>query len=191
MFLLHRVNGWLGVRAQEIRLVHEDIELFPGLILKMMMLMVVMEMVIIMIAHVYCIFTIYQVQFYGLIHQMPRISMGTVIILILQTRKLKAQRFRALLCHITQLQGYLSFSLGLCTWGPLEVYRVQPVLCLITQLCLIPCATIWTVAHQAPLPMGVLQARILKWVAMPSSRGSPQPRDQIQVSCIAGRFFTA
>ena len=74
MFLLHRVNGWLGVRAQEIRLVHEDIEPFPGLILMMMMLTVVMEMVIIMIANIHCIFTMYQVQFYGLIHQMPRIN---------------------------------------------------------------------------------------------------------------------
>ena len=31
--------------------------------------------------------------------------------------------------------------------------------------------TLWTVAHQAPLPTGVLQARILEWVAIPSSRG--------------------
>ena len=51
-------------------------------------------------------------------------------------------------------------------------------------------ATPWTVAHQAPLSMGILQARILEWVAMPSSRGSSQPRDWIQVSCIAGWFFT-
>ena len=29
-----------------------------------------------------------------------------------------------------------------------------------------------TVAHQGPLSMGILQARILEWVAMPSSRGS-------------------
>ena len=36
----------------------------------------------------------------------------------------------------------------------------------------------------------ILQARILEWVTMPSSRGSSQPRDQTQVSCIAGRFFT-
>ena len=34
-------------------------------------------------------------------------------------------------------------------------------------------ATPWTVAHQAPLSMGILQARILEWVAMLSSRGSP------------------
>ena len=37
--------------------------------------------------------------------------------------------------------------------------------------------TPWTVAHQAPLSMGILQARILEWVAMPSSRGFSQARD--------------
>ena len=39
-------------------------------------------------------------------------------------------------------------------------------------------ATPWTAACQAPLSMGVLQARVLEWVAMPSSRGSSQPRDR-------------
>ena len=48
----------------------------------------------------------------------------------------------------------------------------------------------WTVAHQAPLSMGILQARILEWVAMPSSGGSSLPRDQPRVSRMAGRFFT-
>ena len=38
--------------------------------------------------------------------------------------------------------------------------------------------------------MGILQARILEWVAMPSSRGSSQLRDWTQVSCVAGEFFT-
>ena len=37
--------------------------------------------------------------------------------------------------------------------------------------------TLWTVSHQAPLSMGILQARILEWVAMPSSRGSSQNRN--------------
>ena len=37
---------------------------------------------------------------------------------------------------------------------------------------------------------GILWARILEWVAIPFSRGSSQPRDQTQVFCIAGRFFT-
>ena len=36
-------------------------------------------------------------------------------------------------------------------------------------------ATPWTVAHQAPLSLGILQARILEWVTMPSSRGSFNP----------------
>ena len=36
---------------------------------------------------------------------------------------------------------------------------------------------------------GILQARILEWVAMPSSRESSQPRDQTRVSCMAGGFF--
>ena len=36
---------------------------------------------------------------------------------------------------------------------------------------------------------GVLQARILEWVAFPFSRGSSWPRDQSLVSCIAGEFF--
>ena len=51
-------------------------------------------------------------------------------------------------------------------------------------------ATPRTAARQAPLFMGILQARILQWVAMPSPRGSSQPRDQTQVSSIAGSFFT-
>ena len=38
---------------------------------------------------------------------------------------------------------------------------------------------------------GILQARILEWVAFPFSRGSSQPRDWTQVSCIASRFFTS
>ena len=37
---------------------------------------------------------------------------------------------------------------------------------------------------------GILQARTLKWFAIPFSRGSSRPRDWTQVSCIAGRFFT-
>ena len=43
-------------------------------------------------------------------------------------------------------------------------------------------ATPWTVAHQAPLSRGILQARIQEWVAMPSSRGSSPPRDRTRGS---------
>ena len=38
---------------------------------------------------------------------------------------------------------------------------------------------------------GILQARILEWVAVPFSRGFSQPRDRTQVSYIAGGFFTS
>ena len=38
---------------------------------------------------------------------------------------------------------------------------------------------------------GILQARILEWIAFPFSRASSQPRDRTQVSCIAGGFFTS
>ena len=40
-------------------------------------------------------------------------------------------------------------------------------------------------------PHGILQARMLEWVAFLFSRGSSQPRGRIQVSHIAGRFFTS
>ena len=42
----------------------------------------------------------------------------------------------------------------------------------------------WNIIH------GILQARILEYVAIPFFRGSSQPRHQTQVSHIAGRFFT-
>ena len=54
-------------------------------------------------------------------------------------------------------------------------------MCLLTQLCL----TLYhprTVAYQAPLSMGILQARILECVAISFSRGSLKARDQTQVS---------
>ena len=37
---------------------------------------------------------------------------------------------------------------------------------------------------------GILQARILEWVAISSSRGSSQSRDETHISCIGGGFFT-
>ena len=38
---------------------------------------------------------------------------------------------------------------------------------------------------------GILQARILEWVAFPFSRGSSQSKDRTQISRIAGGFFTS
>ena len=44
-------------------------------------------------------------------------------------------------------------------------------------------------AHQPSLYNGIVQTRILEWVAMPSSRESSQPSDRTQISRTAGRFF--
>ena len=55
------------------------------------------------------------------------------------------------------------------------------------------CVTSWTVASQGYRIHGILQVRVLEWVAISSSRGSSPPRDWTGipcVSCIAGRFFT-
>ena len=63
------------------------------------------------------------------------------------------------------------------------------VLCLVTQSCLTLCDPM-DCSPPGSSVHGILQARILEWVAMPSSGESSQPRDQTQVSRIAGRCFT-
>ena len=63
-------------------------------------------------------------------------------------------------------------------------------MCVLSRSVVSDSVTPWTVAHQAPLSMGILQAGMQEWVAVPSSRGSSQPRDQTQVSHIACGFFT-
>ena len=50
--------------------------------------------------------------------------------------------------------------------------------------------TTWTVADQAHLSMGILQARILEWLAVPFSRGSSRPGIKPACPALAGRFFT-
>ena len=55
----------------------------------------------------------------------------------------------------------------------------------VVQLCMTLCDSMDYIVH------GILQARILERAAFPFSRGSSQPRDQTQVSHIAGGFFTS
>ena len=50
-------------------------------------------------------------------------------------------------------------------------------------------ATPWTVAHQAPLSVWILQARILERVAISFSRESSRPRDGTRVSCIGRQIL--
>ena len=55
----------------------------------------------------------------------------------------------------------------------------------VAQSCLTLCNPMNSIVY------GILQARILEWVAFPYSRGFSQPRDQTQVSIIASWFFTS
>ena len=51
-------------------------------------------------------------------------------------------------------------------------------------------ATPWSCSPQGSSVPGILQAWILEWAAISSSRGCPRPMYQTRVSCIAGEFFT-
>ena len=76
----------------------------------------------------------------------------------------------------------MEFSLGTCSKLYLSACHGEVK---VAQSCLTLCDPMDLTFH------GILQARILEWVAFPFSRGFSQPRDQTQVSCIVGRFFTS
>ena len=77
-------------------------------------------------------------------------------------------------CHVPLRRVILFSCSATCDVG----------VCLVAQLCPTPGDPMTL------LPVGILQARILEWVAVPASRDLPRPRDQTQVSCTAGRCFT-
>ena len=60
---------------------------------------------------------------------------------------------------------------------------------LVTESCLTLCDLMVCIPPDSSV-YEIFQARILEWVAISFSRESYQPRDQTQVSCIAGGFFT-
>ena len=60
---------------------------------------------------------------------------------------------------------------------------------LVTQSCLTLCNPM-DCSQSGSSVHGILQARILEWVAISFSKVSLQPRGRTRVSCIAGRFFT-
>ena len=65
------------------------------------------------------------------------------------------------------------------------MYTIYKVKMKVAQLCLTLCNPMDSTVHE------ILQSRILEWVAFSFSRGSSQTRDQTQVSCIVGGFFTS
>ena len=67
------------------------------------------------------------------------------------------------------------------------------IACVHACLVALSCLTLCDPVHCSPpvsSALGILQARILEWVARPSSRASSWPRDWTHISCIASRFFT-
>ena len=64
--------------------------------------------------------------------------------------------------------------------------RIIELSVLVARLCLILCDC----SLQASSVRGILQASVLKWVAVSFSRGSSRPRDWTHVFCITGSFFT-
>ena len=60
--------------------------------------------------------------------------------------------------------------------------------CLVAQSCPILCEFMYC-SQPGSSVHGILQARILEWVAIPFSKGSSPPRDQMRISCIADGFF--
>jgi len=77
------------------------------------------------------------------------------------------------------MQGYVSFW-GVCD-SQQEVEQESSPFC--------PPKISHSVMPGSSVPR-ILQARILEWVAIPFPKGSSQPRNQTQVSLIAGTFFT-
>ena len=84
----------------------------------------------------------------------------------------------------------LQYTLCMSASPAISSHRAKVSLCehvcevKVAKLCLTLCDPMDYTVH------GILQVRILEWVAFPFSRGSSQPRDQTQVSLIAGIFFT-
>ena len=121
-------------------------------------------------------------------------------------------------CYIISIFWVLSHYIYLCGLVLINILQINKLLiiaisvvmkealglvcCPRNILCLCACSvapvvsdSLWLMDCSPPGSSvhGILQARILEWVAMPSSRGSSQPRDGTQVSynsCTEGRFFT-
>ena len=93
--------------------------------------------------------------------------------------------------HCTDMQDFLFTFTSYCLsfpllWGILTVKKWKHLSLSHFQIFVTP----GTVAHQASLSTEFSRQEYWKWVAIPFARESSWPRDQNQVSCNAGRFFT-
>ena len=101
-------------------------------------------------------------------------------------------KLEGLLCHFfkawtilwIQYDKYIYWNYSKICWNFEESESESEV----TQSCPTLCDPMDCSPPGSPVH-GILPARILEWVAIAFSRGSSRPRDQTQVSCIAGRRF--
>ena len=101
----------------------------------------------------------------------------------------------SVLKELTSFQGMISPFVLLCNFNTIKcsfktILNILLLCCTQSLSCVRLFAIPWTVARQAPLSMGILQARIPEWAAIPSSRGSSRSRDQTLISALTGRFLT-
>ena len=99
-------------------------------------------------------------------------------------------KFSNVTWHSKNLKFYTTQNCFYCVYLSIKCFK--PILS--KYLLLVQsCPTLWDPINYS-LPSssvhGILQARILEWVAISFSRGSSWPRNRTQVSCIAGRYFT-
>ena len=89
--------------------------------------------------------------------------------------------FSSASCNVLKVD---TVNIFLSSYSIIQIYRVDPrFIVKVSQSCPTLCNPMDCIVHR------ILQARILEWVACPFPRGSSQPRDRTQVSCIAGGFF--
>ena len=88
-------------------------------------------------------------------------------------------------CFLSKVYFTQNNGFEIRPWSLVCIWKKESVSCPVVYNSLQPmdCSPPGSSVH------GILQAKILEWVAIPFSRGSSQPRDQIQISCIAGEFF--
>ena len=91
-------------------------------------------------------------------------------------------------CTEPGMEGVSKYYVSLMNWLPLSLQNIKTFeVKLPSRVRLF--ATPWTSSLPGSFLHGILQARVLEWVAISFSRGSSQPRDQTRVSRIPGRRF--
>ena len=108
---------------------------------------------------------------------------------------LYCQRGQMTLQHSRHLKSCLKWSeapASPCVCVSVFSFHVYECVCMCVYKSLQSCPTLFDPLDCSPPGSsvhGILQARILEWVAMPSSKGSSQPRDRTHGPCIAAGIF--